>query len=69
MFDFLNEKDLHKMMQSKAFKQFQIIENPSENISEAVQDLSNGKQLWKYFVVLALTFLLCEVAIIRFWKD
>lgn len=67
--DFLNEKDLHKMMQSKAFKQFQIIENPSENISEAVQDLSNGKQLWKYFVVLALTFLLCEVAIIRFWKD
>lgn len=67
--DFLNEKDLQKMMQSKAFKQFQIIENPSENIREAVLDLSNGKQLWKYFVGLALAFLLCEVAIIRFWKD
>ncbi len=67
--DFLDEKDLHKMMQSSAFKQFQIIENPSENISDAVQDLSNGKQLWKYFVVLALVFLLCEIAIIRFWKD
>jgi hypothetical protein len=67
--EFLNEKDLNKLLQSTAFKQFQIIENPSENISETVQDLSNGKQLWRYFAVLALLFLLCEVAIIRFWKN
>lgn len=67
--EFLNEKDLHKLLQSRAFKQFQIIENPSENMADAVQDLSNGKQLWKYFVALALLFVFCEIAIIRFWKN
>jgi hypothetical protein len=67
--EFLNEKDLHKMLQSKAFKQFQLIENPSEKLSEAVQDLSTGRQLWKYFIALALFFVLCEMAIIRFWKN
>jgi len=67
--EFLNEKDLHKLLQSSSFKQFQIIENPSGSISEAVEDLSNGRQLWKYFAALALLFIFCEIAIIRFWKN
>lgn len=67
--EFLSNSDLSKMLQSKVFKQFQLIENPSEKLGEAVKDLNSGKQLWKYFIALALAFLLCEVAIIRFWKN
>jgi N-terminal double-transmembrane domain len=67
--EFLSNSDLNKILQSKQFKLFQLIENPSENLGEAVKDLSSGKQLWKYFIAMALAFLLCEVAIIRFWKN
>jgi len=67
--EFLSNSDIRKMLQSKIFKQFQLIENPSGNLSETVQDLSGGRQLWKYFVAMALAFILCEIAIIRFWKS
>jgi len=46
-----------------------VIESSNASFSETVQDLNNGKQLWKYFIVLAIFFLACEMAIIRFWKN
>ena len=67
--EFYSEEDLQKLIQSKEFKQFQVIESSNVNFSETLQDLSNGKQLWKYFIIAAIFFLFCEIAIIRFWKN
>ena len=67
--EFYSEEDLQKLIQSKEFKQFQVIESANVNFSEALQDLSRGKQLWKYFIIAAIFFLFCEIAIIRFWKN
>ena len=67
--EFYSEEDLQKLIQSKEFKQFQVIESSNVNFSEALQDLSRGKQLWKYFIIAAIFFLFCEIAIIRFWKN
>jgi len=67
--EFYSEDDLQKLIQSSEFKQFQLIESSNLNFSETVQNLNNGKQLWKFFIILAIFFLLCEIAIIRFWKS
>ena len=66
--DFFSENDLNKMISSSKFKQFQIIESTNANFSKTLHDLNNGKQLWKYFILLSIFFLFCEIAIIRFWK-
>lgn len=39
------------------------------NLTQALTDANNGKSLWKYFIGLALIFLLTEAAIIRFVKS
>ncbi len=67
--EFYSPEDLQKLIQSKEFKQFQLVDLSNNNFNETVQDLNNGKQLWKYFILLTIVFLLCEVAIIQFWKN
>jgi hypothetical protein len=67
--EFYNENDLRKQIDSKEFKQFQLIGSSDKGFSETVQDLNNGKQLWKYFILLAIFFLVCEMAVIRLWKN
>ena len=67
--EFYTEEDLQKQLDSKGLKQFQLIKSTNANFSETAQNLNNGKQLWKYFIFLAIFFLVCEVSIIRFWKN
>jgi len=66
--EFCSDVDLKKQIESSGLKQFQIIESSDVNFSETLHDLNNGKQLWKYFIMLAIFFLFCEIAIIRLWK-
>ena len=66
--EFYSEADLAKLIENSSLKQFQIIESSDVNFSETLHDLNNGKQLWKYFIMLAIFFLFCEMAIIRLWK-
>jgi hypothetical protein len=66
--EFLSDSDLDKITKRKEFKQFQVIQSTNEDFSKTLQDLNNGKQLWKYFIMLAIFFLICEMAIIRLWK-
>ena len=66
--EFYTEDDLQKLIQLREFKQFQLIESSNSNFSETIQNINNGRQLWKYFIFLAIFFLFCEMAVIRFWK-
>lgn len=66
--EFYSVEELQKQIKDKNLKQIQLVEPNVANFSEAVQGLNNGKQLWKYFIVMAILFLFCEMAIIRFWK-
>jgi hypothetical protein len=66
--EFYSEDDLKKLINKKGFEQFQVIQSPDLNFSETLQDLNNGKQLWKLFIILAIFFLFCEMTIIRLWK-
>ena len=66
--EFYTEEDLQKLIKSPEFGQFQVIQSSDLSFSQAIQDLNNGKQLWKYFIILTIIFLFCEMAIIRLWK-
>ncbi len=66
--EFYSEDDLQKIIQGKEFKQFQLIESSNLSFGETLQDLNNGRQLWRYFILMAILFIFSEMAIIRFWK-
>ncbi len=45
-----------------------VVEEVERNFSEILEEIQNGKQLWKWAVLVALLFILAEVLIARFWK-
>ncbi len=49
-------------------KNSMVLEGKAKSLTAVVSELSQGKKLWKTFVILALLFLASEVVILRFWK-
>jgi hypothetical protein len=47
---------------------FSLIDAKPDNMTAMLKQMNQGKPLWKWFIICSLVFLLCEVAIIRFWK-
>lgn len=66
--EFYSTKDINEQIEANNLKHFQSIDTTKGNFSEILQDLNNGKQLWKLFIYLAIFFLFSEMAVIRFWK-
>jgi len=60
--------ELNNQIESLQLKNASVIENTDQNFAEIFDDLQHGKQLWKWFIVLALLMVLSEAAIVRFWK-
>jgi len=60
--------ELNTKIETLQLKNAGVIENADENFAEIFDDLKHGKQLWKWFIILALLMILTEAAIIRFWK-
>ena len=42
--------------------------NINYNFTKMIDAEQNGKQLWKWAILLALLFLAFEILLIRFWK-
>jgi len=66
--EFYSTDDIKDQIKSNNLKLMQVIDTQEGNFSEILKDLNNGKQLWKLLIFLSLFFLLCEMAVIRFWK-
>jgi len=63
------EKDeLQDKIETTQLKNAQVVQNAERNFSEIFDEIQNGKQLWKWAILLALLFILTEVALVRFWK-
>lgn len=66
--DFLNEKDLLGLIQSKKFRQFHLLKQADSGNNVSFEDPVNSREYWKLFIALALIFMIVEMGIIRFWK-
>ncbi len=50
-------------------KGFTLLKDQSDkNFTDLIGSRSNGTQLWKYCIILALIFLAIEILLLRFWK-
>lgn len=65
---YFSQSELEEALNKKGIRNTIILDQVDENFSETLQDLQNGKHLWKYCILLAFLFILTEVAIARFWK-
>jgi len=64
---FYSTVELDSMIISSGLKQFTTIQTNNQDFKETLQELNNGKQLWRYFLLLALLSILAEALIIRLW--
>jgi len=65
---YFEPNELQDKIETAQLKNAQVVENAGKNFSEIFDEIQNGKQLWRWFILLALLFILSEALIIRFWK-
>ncbi|GET31709.1 hypothetical protein PbJCM13498_05720 [Prolixibacter bellariivorans] len=59
---------LTEQLQHAGFKQVQLFTTSDAKISDQFNVIHSGRQLWRFFLIMAIGALLAEVLIIRFWK-
>lgn len=65
---YFSNSELKDKIDIAQLKNASIVIDVERNFSEIFEDIKNGKQLWKWFILLALFFILAEVLLSRFWK-
>lgn len=68
-FNYHNQTELSEEIARAGLSKSNIVDVSGNNLSETIRQIDSGRQLWKWFLIFALFFLLCEAAIIRFWPD
>ena len=66
--NFMSKEDLQKQIDEKGLKNMGIIMPDEKTLTNALQEVNDGKKLWKLFLILALIFLAAEILIIRLFK-
>lgn len=66
---YFSPDELEERIQLSNLKKTAVLKNVSGNFEEVLQTIQQGKQLWKWCILLALFFILAEVLISRFWKQ
>lgn len=66
--NYFSANELEDKIEIAQLKNASVVNNAESSFSEIFDEIQNGKQLWKWFILLALFFILTEVAISRFWK-
>ena len=65
---YYSEQELAERLEEQQLKNATVVKEIDRNFSEILDELQNGKQLWKWAILLALLFILAEVLLARFWK-
>lgn len=63
-----SRNELEEYIKENNLISFSLVKDNNKPFSEIIKNQSIGKQLWKWFIILALLFLLTEILIIRFIK-
>ena len=65
---YTDASDIKSKSETSGLKNAQVVSNVTSNFSDIFDELKNGKQLWKWFIFIALFFILTEITISRFWR-
>ena len=64
--DYLSVQELYDMAEMAGITNFAVISESERPVGQVISELTRGKQLWKYFIIAALVFLLAEIVALRF---
>ena len=65
-----NASEIKKIINQYDIENYSILSGEIESLSAEINDLViERKDLWKIFIILALVFIIAEVAVIKFWKE
>lgn len=67
-FRFFNFNELKTEIERNNLPYTEVVQIQDGKFSDVFDELSNGKKIWKWFIVLALLFVAAEALISRFWK-
>ncbi len=65
---YFSAMELKEKLIELQLKNATVVEEVERNFSEILEEIQNGRQLWRWAVLMALLFILAEVLIARFWK-
>ena len=60
--------ELEKQIGRLHLKDIHILKDSKRTLTREIQDFRQGTQLWRWFILLALFFIACEIALIRLFK-
>lgn len=67
-FRFFNFSQLRAEVEKYNLRFTAVIQNQESRFSDVFDEITSGKRIWKWFIIMALLFIAIEVAIARFWK-
>jgi hypothetical protein len=59
---------LKDLIKDEELERFTLLSDNIQPIRDTIQDLNQGKRLWKLFIILALFFMALEVFLLRLWS-
>lgn len=65
---YLDNQKLSQFIDDVYMGKATIIQTDDQDIAVELRELSDGKPLWQWFILLALFFVICEIAFIRLLK-
>jgi hypothetical protein len=66
--NYFTTEELESMAEKAGSENFSVVETNNKNLAITLTELNEGKKLWKWFVWLALAFIVSEVLLIRLLK-
>jgi uncharacterized membrane protein len=66
--EYYNETEVMKLLPEEKFKSVTFIKNNQSEMRNIVKNSESGRQLWKFFIILALIFMFAEGLLLRLWK-
>ena len=62
---YFSQDDLEEMF--KGSDNITVLNGAARTIAPQIKEQTSGRQLWRYFILIALIAILCEIAVLRFW--
>ena len=66
--DYFTGSEIIDLARQAGLEHANLVEASSGQLMAAIEEIDNGKQLWKLFLFAGVFFLIFEAAVIRFWR-
>jgi hypothetical protein len=66
--DYIEGAKLQEKLNLQGLTNVVLLQKTGDALKSSLLELETGKKLWKQFIIIALLFVLAEVALLKFWK-